>query len=139
MAKKKPTGINGSGFSKADWETLEALAEQHPVVWSALHIIKTIFSRAHIESYQTINDTLGFLNDSLKEIAALPKEERPKLLDNNKEKEFDAILKVVQSIPKINADLISMRNDLFSEDDETGLSNESLSDTWANDKRKGSK
>jgi hypothetical protein len=139
MAKKKPTGINGSGFSKEDWETLEALAEQHPVVWSALHIIKTIFSRAHIESYQTINETLGFLNDSLKEIATLPKEERPKLLDNNKEKEFDAILKVVQSIPKINADLINMRNELFSEDDETGLSNESLSDTWANDKRKGSK
>ena len=104
-----------------------------------MHIIKTIFSRAHIESYQTINDTLGFLNDSLKEIATLPKDERPKLLDNNKEKEFDAILKVVQSIPKINADLINMRNELFSEDDETGLSNESLSDTWANDKRKGSK
>jgi hypothetical protein len=139
MAKKKPTGVNGSGFTLEDWTRLGELAEEHPVVWSAMQVIKTVFSRAHIESYETINETLGFLNDSLKEISQLPKAERPKLLDNNKEKEFDAILKVVQSIPKINADLINMRNDLFSEDDETGLNNDSLSDTWANDKRKESK
>jgi hypothetical protein len=139
MAKKKPSGVNGSGFTVEDWARLAELAEEHPVVWSAMQVIKTVFSRAHIESYETINETLGFLNDSLKEISQLPKAERPKLLDNNKEKEFDAILKVVQSIPKINADLINMRNDLFSEDDETGLNNDSLSDTWANDKRKESK
>ena len=137
MAKKStPIGINGSGFSKEDWTHLEKLAEGDPVIWSALEVLRVIFSRAHIESFVTIKETIDFLNQSLKDVASLPKEQRPNILSNNQEKEFDSILKVAAAIPKLNVDLQSMKDNLFSDADVDVNDNISLSDKWANASRK---
>lgn len=137
MAKKaKPVGVNGSGFSKEDWAHLEKLSESDPVIWSALEVLRVIFSRAHIESFITIKETIDFLNQSLKDVASLPKEQRPNILSNNQEKEFDSILKVAAAIPKLNVDLQSMKDNLFSDADVDVNDNISLSDKWANASRK---
>jgi hypothetical protein len=137
MAKKtKPIGVNGSGFSKEDWQHLEKLAEKDPVIWSATEVLRIIFSRAHIESFITIKETIDFLNESLKEVSSLPKGQRPNILSNNQEKEFDSILKVAAAIPKLNVDLQSMKDNLFSEADVDLNDNISLIDKWANASRK---
>lgn len=137
MAKKaKPIGVNGSGFSNEDWEHLERLAEKDPVIWSAVEVLRIIFSRAHIESFITIKETIDFLNQSLKDVSSLPKEQRPNILSNNQEKEFDSILKVAAAIPKLNVDLQAMKDNLFSEADVDLNSNISLIDKWANASRK---
>lgn len=137
MAKKtKPIGINGSGFSKEDWEHLQKLSEKDPVIWSAIEVLNIIFSRAHIESFVTLRETIDFLNQSLKDVALLPKEQRPNILSNNQEKEFDSILKVAAAIPKLNIDLQNMKDNLFSDTDVDANDNISLSDKWANASRK---
>jgi|688.fasta_scaffold36100_9 hypothetical protein len=134
--KSKPIGVNGSGFSKQDWEHLEALAEKDPVIWSVLELLKIIFSRAHIDSFNTLRETIEFLNESLKQVTSLPKEQRPNILSNNQEKEFDSILKVAASIPKLNVDLALLKDNLFSDEDVAANDNISLSDKWANAQRK---
>lgn len=134
--KSKPIGVNGSGFSKQDWEHLEALAEKDPVIWSVLELLKIIFSRAHIDSFNTLRETIEFLNESLKQVTSLPKEQRPNILSNNQEKEFDSILKVAASIPKLNVELALLKDNLFSDEDVAANDNISLSDKWANAQRK---
>jgi hypothetical protein len=137
MAKKnKPIGVNGSGFTKEDWDHLEKLADKDPVVWSVLEVLRIIFSRAHIESFVTLKETIDFLNQSLKDVASLPKEQRPNILNNNQEKEFDSILKVAAAIPKLNIDIQNMKDNLFSDADIDTNDNISLSDKWANASRK---
>lgn len=139
MAKKKPTGTLGTGFSKDEWDHLNSLADKDPVVFSFMELVKSVFTNAHIESYETIRKTISFLNKSLDDIINLPELEKPKILDNNEAKEFDAILKVASSIPKLNSDLISMRDNLFSETDSEDLESISRTDKWANQKREESK
>ena len=137
MAKKnKPVGLNGSGFTQEDWNHLEKLADKDPIVWSAVELLGVIFSRAHIESFNTLRETIEFLNQSLKDVTSLPKEHRPNILNNNQEKEFDSILKVAAAIPKLNLDLQSLKDNLFSDEDVSANDNISLSDKWANAQRK---
>jgi len=135
MAKKKQTGVNGTSFSKEEWEHLEKLSDKDPIVFSFLELVKSVFTNAHIESYNTIRNTIGFLNQSLDSVTQLPESMRPNIMENNQEKEFDAILKVASAIPKLNADLVSMRDNLFSQEDAQELESISRTDKWANQKR----
>lgn len=134
--KSKPVGVNGSGFTADDWAHLEKLAEKDKVVFSAFEFIKTIYSRTHIQSFEALTQTINFLNESLLAVTKLDDESKPNLLDNNKEKEFDSILKVAASIPKLNIELQSMKDNLLSDDDEQSAKSISRIDKWANEGRK---
>lgn len=132
--KSKPVGVNGSGFSAEDWAHLEKLAQKDNVVFSAFEFIKAVYSRVHIQSFEALTETINFLNESLLAVTRM-NDEKPNLLDNNKEKEFDSILKVAASIPKLNIELQSMKDNLLSEDDEQSAKKISRIDKWANEKR----
>jgi hypothetical protein len=133
--KSKAVGVNGSGFSAEDWEHLERLAESDKVVFSLFELVKTIYPRVHVQSFEALTETITFLNESLLAVTR-DAENRPNLLDNNKEKEFDSILKVAASIPKLNIELQSMKDSLISDvDDQSGKSISRI-DKWANEGRK---
>jgi hypothetical protein len=136
-ASKKPkaVGVNGSGFSQEDWEHLERIAETDKVVFSVFELIKTIYPRVHVQSFEALTETINFLNESLLAVTRM-QDGKPYLLDNNKEKEFDSILKVAASIPKLNIDLQSMKDSLISDTDEQSVKSISRIDKWANEGRK---
>jgi hypothetical protein len=133
--KSKAVGVNGSGFTAEDWQHLEKLAESDKVVFSLFELVKTIYPRVHVQSFEALTETINFLNESLLEVTRDP-ETKPNLLDNNKEKEFDSILKVAASIPKLNIELQSMRDSLISDVDEQSGKSISRIDKWANEGRK---
>jgi hypothetical protein len=88
-----------------------------------------------VQSFEALTETITFLNESLLAVTR-DAENRPNLLDNNKEKEFDSILKVAASIPKLNIELQSMKDSLISDVDEQSGKSISRIDKWANEGRK---
>jgi hypothetical protein len=134
--KPKAVGVNGSGFSQEDWEHLERLAESDKVVFSLFELVKTIYPRVHVQSFEALTETINFLNESLLAVTKMDEQSKPYLLDNNKEKEFDSILKVAASIPKLNIELQSMKDSLISDVDEQSGKSISRIDKWANEGRK---